>query len=170
MLIGVLPVFLIFITVYITQLKNNEITNFNNMIIVFFVLTTVPFINTLISKFSFYTFVVERTFTCFYYTLAIIAFLYLCILFSKEIFFRIFIFAVSCTLIFGDLYTLKKAGGSVFEDVPLTELHCKYALKVMFHENKFIPNSVLRLGETLNDLSKKYNGDLNVLSREYHNN
>lgn len=167
-MIGVIPFFVLFIFMYLLLLKNEKITNFNNLLIVFFILTTVPFINTLISKFSFYTFVVERTFTCFYYTLVIIVFLYICIFISKKVCYKIFIFITLCVLVCGDLYSLKKAGGSIFEDVPMTELHCKYALKVMMYENKFIPNSVLELGDVLNELNKKSSDDLNVLSREYH--
>lgn len=170
-LIGVFPVFVLFIAMYILFIKNKKMTDFNNMIIIFFIITTVPLVNSFISKFSFYKFVVERTFTCFYYTLIIIVFLYICILMlknKKEIIYKTFIITVMCFLTLGDLYTLKKAGGSILEGTPMTELNLGYALKVIRYENKFIPNSILKLGEILNELSKKNSGDLNVLSREYH--
>ena len=69
----------------------------------------------------------------------------------------------------GNVYSMEQAGGSLFYDEQLVMLDLKEAFRVIKNNNKFIPDSSLKLGEILNRLVNESKEDVNVISRELHN-
>ena len=73
------------------------------------------------------------------------------------------------SLSIGNVYSMEQAGGSLFYDEQLVMLDLKEAFRVIKNNNKFIPDSSLKLGEILNRLVNESKEDVNVISRELHN-
>lgn len=170
-LIGFIPIIIIFILSFLY--KSSTINKINIFFVIFFVVTIIPFFNNCISFTSFYSFVAGRTFTCFYYTLCILACIYVHIFLNNIQLNKVVISFLSIvsaiSLGFGSVYSIQIAGGSLFYDQQLYGLDLKESLKIIKNNNKFVPTSSLKLGEILNQLTKDEEYEINVLSRELHN-
>lgn len=170
-LIGFIPVVLVLIFSFFY--KKETIYKLNLILILIFILTTLPFFNNIISLFSFYAFVAGRTFTCFYYTICIIACIYAYIFcFTvklKNIFIYFFSGVSVLSLSFGNICSIQQAGGSLFYEDELYSLDLIDALRVIKNNNKFIPNSSIELGKILKRLSLEKNENVNVICRELNN-
>ena len=169
--IGMIPIIIIFIFSFFS--KSKVIYKINAFYVLFFILTVLPFFNNFISCFSFYAFVAGRTFTCFYYTLCILSCIYLYIFLCSLNVKNIIMYTLSgvsiMSLSIGNVYSMEQAGGSLFYDEQLVMLDLKEAFRVIKNNNKFIPDSSLKLGEILNRLVNESKEDVNVISRELHN-
>lgn len=169
-LIGFLPVIIVFILSFF--FKSKVINKINYIFILLFIITSVPFLNNLISFFSFYAFVSGRTFTCFYYTLCILSCVYVYIFFFSLNMQKSVVNFISMITILslgiGNVYSIQQAGGSLFYDDNLSSLNLIDSLKIIKNNNKFIPNSSLELGNILNRMTNESKQEINVISRELH--
>lgn len=167
-LIAFIPVILVILLSFFYRI---EIINKINMIfVVIFVLLVIPFMNNFISFFAFYPFVIGRAFTCLYYTMCIVAVIYIYIFINKIHLKTVFSSALITMSVFGlsigSLISMQEAGGSLFSGDDLTGMDLINAFETMQNNNKFIPDSSLQLGKILNRLCDEKNEDIYVISRE----
>ena len=154
-------------------IKKEIIIRINLFLLVFFVILGLPFMNNLLSLLSFYAFVIGRAFTCFCYTMLVVATIYIFLFLnivplSQYIRYGIVYASIVCLGV-GNVYSVSAAGGSLFYEDKLTSLNLCEVFNVWKNNNKFIPYSSLELGNILKRLSSEKNEDVNVICRELHN-
>lgn len=153
------------------RLKEKIINRLNYILIITGLLMIVPELNDLFELCSVYDFVAGRAWSMYVYAFVSICVIYWYLLLcswleSKRV--RAFFAGITCIMIFLLVFGYKTDGKELFvtDDMP-ANTNLIEDIKVLYHNNKFIPNSTIALGESLQNLGDITGEKLYVLSPQW---
>lgn len=152
-------IIILLIMIFSLTFKSRTVLRCNLTLLIIAVLILIDPINNIFEKLSMYDFVAARNLTTLVYTLIITASIYAFILLSKFSVYRknvVLISMITCiALVFGALGTCKVYQSGIID-----------SYKTIWKNKKIIPDSTVKLGEIISELSKEKKKLLNVIMPE----
>lgn len=167
------PIVIMCIIIFIISFfaKEKMIYKLNAILFIIGIFITIPELNDIFEFCSVYDFVAGRAWSTYIYTFIIVSVIYLYVLLAKYMHaksIKYLFVGFTGVMFFLVVYGYKTDGKELFvtDDMP-ANTNLIEDIKVLYHNNKFIPNSTIALGESLQNLGDITGVKLYVLSPQW---
>lgn len=157
-----------FVIILSTFFKSKVINRLNLFFTIMLLLMTISPFNYVFNRLCVYNFVAGRIFACYFYSLIMIAFMYLIILIKKinNKIINVKFTTCFCAIVFciGNLFSYSKCGGDLFVYNQPASLITSAV--IMLRNPRIIPDSTIELGKVLEKLNRESNDDVYAVMEE----